>query len=167
MGKWHAHAQWSGAAAPGSGAQTPGSFGSRIVNRQLAAKLHCQSAGKTEDQAACGTGSNAGSPRLSHSAVAAALCRLIQERIANSAMEIFASACILSRLDAELQSARQNGSAKPPEHRAAELFLRQSFARIRRFLADMSGNDDRELLATADAVPGKAPKASLNGRVMQ
>ncbi len=83
--------------------------------------------------------------------------QLVQERIANAAMELFASACVLSRLDSELQGVGQNGSSMPGDHRAAELFLRQSFGRIRRFLNDLSGNDDKQLLATADAVLGKAP----------
>ena len=90
--------------------------------------------------------------------------QLIQERIANSAMEMFASACVLSRLDAELQSAGRNGSAVPAEQKAAELFLRQSFGRIRRFLSDLSGNDDRDLLATADAVLGKTAATGRNGQ---
>ncbi len=60
--------------------------------------------------------------------------QLVQERIANSAMEMFASACVLSRLDSELQGVGQNGESRPGNHRAAELFLRQSFGRIRRFL---------------------------------
>ena len=54
--------------------------------------------------------------------------QLIQERIANTAMEMFASACVLSRVDAELQGIGQNGSAGPTSHRAAELFLRQSLS---------------------------------------
>ena len=58
----------------------------------------------------------------------------------------------------------QNGGSTPGNQRAAELFLRQSFARIRRFLGDLNGNDDKELLATADAVLGREPKAGLNGR---
>ncbi len=89
--------------------------------------------------------------------------QLIQERIANSAMEMFASACVLSRLDSELQNTGRNGSSAPPNQRAAELFLRQSFARIRRFLGEMNGNDDRELLATADLVLGKSQTAGRNG----
>ncbi len=82
--------------------------------------------------------------------------QLVQERIANAAMEMFASACVLSRLDAELQGVGQNGSSAPGSHEAAELFLRQSFGRIRSFLNDLTGNDDRALLATADAVLGKS-----------
>ena len=90
--------------------------------------------------------------------------QLVQERIANSAMEMFASACVLSRLDSELQGVGKNGGSTPGNQRAAELFLRQSFGRIRRFLGDLSGNDDKELLATADAVLGREPGAGRNGR---
>jgi acyl-CoA dehydrogenase family protein 9 len=82
--------------------------------------------------------------------------QLVQERIANSAMEMFASACVLSRYDSELQGVGQNGNAAPGNHRSAELFLRQSLARTRRFLADLSDNDDKHLLATANAVLGKS-----------
>jgi hypothetical protein len=90
--------------------------------------------------------------------------QLVQERIANAAMEMFASACVLSRMDAELQGIGQNGSAAPGSHRAAALFLRQSLTRTRRLLADLSSNDDRELLATADTVLGKDQAAGRNGR---
>ncbi len=90
--------------------------------------------------------------------------QLIQERICNSAIEMFASACVLSRLDSELQGIGQNGSSAPGTHQAAELFLNQSFRRIRTFLNDLSGNADRELLATADAVLGKSSGAGKNGR---
>ena len=49
--------------------------------------------------------------------------------------------------------------------RAAELFLRQSFHRIRRFLAELTDNDDEALLATANSVLGKSePRAGLNGK---
>ena len=90
--------------------------------------------------------------------------QLVQERIANSAMEMFASACVLSRLDAELQGIGQNGSAAPGSHAAAELFLRQSFRRIRNFLRDLTENDDRALLATANTVLGKASSSGRNGQ---
>ena len=90
--------------------------------------------------------------------------QLVQERIANSAMEMFASACVLSRLDSELQGVSKNGGSMPGNQRAAELFLRQSFGRIRRFLGDLNGNDDKELLATADAVLGRESGAGRNGR---
>ncbi len=88
--------------------------------------------------------------------------QLIQERIAVCATEMFASACTLSRLDAELTS-HLNGASAPANRQAGELFLRQSFARIRRALAEFGENEDRRLLATADAVLGKTPVSGKNG----
>jgi len=82
--------------------------------------------------------------------------QLIQERIAGVAMEMFASACVISRLDSQLQSVAQNGASAPGGRQAGELFLRQSFRRIRGFLAGLNDNDDTELLATANAVLRKS-----------
>ena len=90
--------------------------------------------------------------------------QLIQERIAGAAIEMFASACVLSRLDAELQRTASNGSANVASRRAAGLFLRQSFRRTGRYLADLTDNDDKSLLATADAALGKDPAIGSNGR---
>lgn len=92
--------------------------------------------------------------------------QLVQERIANVSMEMFASACVLSRLDSERQSTAQNGngSTAPGNHKAADLFLRQSFSRMRRFLRELTENDDRELLATANFVLGKTAPSGRNGR---
>src|SRR5881398_3715552 len=75
--------------------------------------------------------------------------QLVQERIANAAMDLFASTCVLSRLDSEIQFARRNGDAAPPDHSAANLFLRQSFRRIRGFLTGLSDNDDKAVIAAA------------------
>ncbi len=77
--------------------------------------------------------------------------QLVQERIANAAMDLFASTCVLSRLDGEIQFARRNGDAAAPDHSAANLFLRQSFRRIRGFLAGLTNNDDKSVLSTADS----------------
>ncbi|MFZ3375048.1 MAG: acyl-CoA dehydrogenase family protein [Chthoniobacterales bacterium] len=81
--------------------------------------------------------------------------QLVQERIAGAAMDLFASTCVLSRWDAELQFARRNGDSAPQTDHAADLFLRQSFRRIRRFLSDLSENDDKAVLATANAALGQ------------
>jgi acyl-CoA dehydrogenase family protein 9 len=78
--------------------------------------------------------------------------QLIQERIAGAAMDLFASTCVLSRWDSELEVSRRNGSSAAPDHSAADLFLRQSFRRIHRFLADLGDNDDKAVLRTADAL---------------
>jgi alkylation response protein AidB-like acyl-CoA dehydrogenase len=75
--------------------------------------------------------------------------QLVQERIANTAMDLFASTCVLSRLDSEIQFARRNGDAAVRDHSAADLFLRQSFRRIRGFLGGLTDNDDKAVLAAA------------------
>jgi len=75
--------------------------------------------------------------------------QLVQERIANAAMDLFASTCVLSRIDGEIQFAGRNGSSKSPDHSAANLFLRQSFRRIRGFLAGLTDNDDKAVIAAA------------------
>lgn len=89
--------------------------------------------------------------------------QLIQERIAGAAMEMFASACVISRLDAELQGVDKNGDAPAGRQQAAFLFLRQSSHRIRRFLGELTNNEDQELLATANAVLGKSQLPKRNG----
>ena len=78
--------------------------------------------------------------------------QLLQERIANAAMDLFASTCVLSRYDDELQYAQRNGSSSSPDQLAADLFLRQSFRRIRQFLAGLTDNEDKSVLATANYV---------------
>ena len=81
--------------------------------------------------------------------------QLIQERIAGAAMELFASTCVLSRWDSELQSAGRNGDSTPPKSDVADFFLRRSFRKIRGFLTGLTDNDDTAILATANSVLGK------------
>jgi alkylation response protein AidB-like acyl-CoA dehydrogenase len=83
--------------------------------------------------------------------------QLVQERIANAAMDLFASTCVLSRIDSEIQFAGRNGEMASPDHSAAELFLRQSFRRIRGFLAALTDNDDRAVIAAAKSCLAKLP----------
>jgi len=78
--------------------------------------------------------------------------QLVQERIAGAAMDLFASTCVLSRWDAEVQFARRNGESSSEKNRVADLFLRQSFRHIRGLLRDLNDNDDNAVLATADSV---------------
>src|SRR6476660_3803317 len=75
--------------------------------------------------------------------------QLVQERIANASMDLFAATCVLSRIDGEIQFAGRNGNAVSPDHSAADLFLRQSFRRIRGFLAGLTDNDDKAVIAAA------------------
>jgi acyl-CoA dehydrogenase family protein 9 len=83
--------------------------------------------------------------------------QLVQERIANAAMDLFASTCVLSRQDSEIQFARRNGDAAASDHSAADLFLRQSFRRIRGFLGGLTDNDDKALLAAAKSCLANSP----------
>src|SRR5438270_385535 len=81
--------------------------------------------------------------------------QLVQERIANAAMDLFASTCVLSRLDGEIQFARRNGDSVSADDSAADLFLLQSFRRIRRFLGALTDNDDKAVLAAAKSCLAK------------
>src|SRR5206468_3808712 len=62
----------------------------------------------------------------------------VQQRIAGAAVELFASACVLSRCDAEGESV------------AADLFLRRSLRRVHRWLRKLRDNDDALVTAVAD-----------------
>ncbi len=75
----------------------------------------------------------------------------VQERLAWAAIELFASACTLSRWDHELM--QQAGHDGTHRHDAARLFLRSSARRIRQHLAALRDNDDALTTRTADAVP--------------
>ncbi len=80
--------------------------------------------------------------------------QLVQERIAGVATDLFASTAVLSRWDSEIQFAQGNGEAPNQKNTAAELFLRQSFRRIRNYLAGLTDNDDKFILKAADSALG-------------
>ncbi len=77
--------------------------------------------------------------------------QLVQERIANAAMEMFAATCVLSRWDSELSAVGRNGH-DATDHVAADLFVRRALRKIKEALRDLGDNDDRAMLATANAV---------------
>jgi hypothetical protein len=78
----------------------------------------------------------------------------VQERIAGAAMDLFASAAVISRWDSEVQLGQGNGQSPAEKNTAAELFLRQSFRRIRNYLAGLSDNEDKFILRAADSALG-------------
>ena len=88
--------------------------------------------------------------------------QLVQERIANAAMELFATTCVLSRWDSEL-STRGATAATRPIISPRICSCRRSLRKTRHFLRGLGDNDDAALLATADAVLGKSSAASRNG----
>jgi len=75
----------------------------------------------------------------------------IQERIAGVATEAYASACVISRLDAELQQPESRQPGFNARRTAAEFFLRSSSRRIRGCLKDLRENDDEPRTAAADS----------------
>jgi alkylation response protein AidB-like acyl-CoA dehydrogenase len=84
--------------------------------------------------------------------------QLVQERIADAACELYASACTLSRLDHLLTRPAGNGRAAQAarDAQAGLYFLKLSDRRIRTSLAALTDNDDADTTACADAFLGKA-----------
>ena len=91
--------------------------------------------------------------------------QLVQERIANAAMELFTSAATLSRWDSEIQFAQGNGQSPAVRNTAAELFLRQSFRRIGNNLAGLGDNDDEFVLKAAESALGYSGSAGATSAV--
>ncbi len=73
--------------------------------------------------------------------------QLILERIANAAIALFTASCTLARLDSQL-AANADG---PGDREAAGLFLSMAFRRYDQALDELKHNDDREILAAAEA----------------
>jgi hypothetical protein len=69
-------------------------------------------------------------------------------------MELFASACVLSCWDAELQAGGADSAS-------ARLFMCMSFPRFRRFLNDLRDNDDEAMTVAADAAFARARETVL------
>ena len=78
--------------------------------------------------------------------------QLVQEPIAEAAMELYASACVLSRRDAELSSGGDGNGLAAWEPAAAALFLRQSARRIREALGRLWSHDNAAIRDLAKRV---------------
>jgi acyl-CoA dehydrogenase family member 9 len=76
--------------------------------------------------------------------------QLVQEPIAEAAMELYASACVLSRRDAELTGGSERPAAWEPA--AADLFLRQSARRVREALGRVGGSENAAITDLAQRV---------------
>jgi alkylation response protein AidB-like acyl-CoA dehydrogenase len=75
--------------------------------------------------------------------------QLVQEPIALAAMELYASACVLGRRDAELHAGGDEDHPAGWEPAAAALFLRQSARRTRAALRGLHDNDDSAVTRVA------------------
>ena len=76
----------------------------------------------------------------------------VQARIAEAATEIFASSCVLSRIDSTLVNPRATTSTELERAQTtARYFLMTSARRIRKALADLHNHDEEDKLTTAVA----------------
>ena len=74
--------------------------------------------------------------------------QLVHERIADAAIDLYVSACVLARLDHLLGAGGK--SADPfADPAAGRYFQALAFRRVRQNLAALDSNDDSELLAAA------------------
>lgn len=78
--------------------------------------------------------------------------QLIQQPIAEAAMELYASLCVLSRRDAELRANGRRGDAADWDSAVATLFLKQSARRIRASLDRLVDHDNDAVLDAARRV---------------
>jgi hypothetical protein len=78
--------------------------------------------------------------------------QLVQEPIAEAAMELYASICVLSRRDAELAGDKPHEDSPGWHPAAAEMFLRQSAARIRAALKRVKNPENAAIVDLAKRV---------------
>ncbi|MFO0879888.1 MAG: acyl-CoA dehydrogenase family protein [Gemmataceae bacterium] len=76
----------------------------------------------------------------------------VQERLADAACEIYASACVLARVDSLLTVGNGHASEVERDVQIGRYFLRLSDRKVRHCLASLAANDDAETTRTADAV---------------
>jgi alkylation response protein AidB-like acyl-CoA dehydrogenase len=83
-----------------------------------------------------------------------AQAQLVHERIADIAIDLYVSACVLSRLDYLLEKAKSNGKPADPfaDVTAGRYFLELAYRRIRTNFAALDDNDDKLCLETAKAM---------------
>jgi alkylation response protein AidB-like acyl-CoA dehydrogenase len=80
--------------------------------------------------------------------------QLIHQRIAQAAMELYASACVLSRHDAELSGTIARDDAHGLTDTAAMLFLESSASRVRESLQALNDNHDPRIADAARSALG-------------
>jgi hypothetical protein len=71
-------------------------------------------------------------------------------RVANAAIELYVSRCVLSRLDTMLTGDHDHQPDHATEVEAGRYYLLTAARRIRRQLADLRSNDDAETTHLAD-----------------
>jgi len=83
--------------------------------------------------------------------------QMVHERLADVAIDLYVSACVLSRLDHLMSHAESNGKPADPyaDVTAGRYFLKLAFRRIQDRFAALDSNDDPECVAAARAMLGK------------
>jgi acyl-CoA dehydrogenase family member 9 len=85
--------------------------------------------------------------------------QLVHERIADIAIDLYVSSCVLSRLDHLMSMPAGNGKGAKPDPfadvAAGKYFLQLAFRRVRERFAALDDNDDANLLASAKSIVGK------------
>lgn len=87
--------------------------------------------------------------------------QLIHERIANIAIDLYVSSCVLSRLDYLLDGGEASGSAAKvspdpfADEAAGRYFLALAYRRIREQFSGLDDNDDVDCLSAAKSLIGK------------
>lgn len=83
--------------------------------------------------------------------------QMIHERIADVAIDLYVSTCVLSRLDHLLTQGVVNGTPADPyaDVTAGRYFLKLAFRRIRERFAGLDENDDQDCVAAAKGMIGK------------
>lgn len=87
-----------------------------------------------------------------------AVAELVHERVADIAIDLYVSACVLARLDHLLTHPGGNGKPATDPHAdpvAGKHFLKLAFRRIRERFAALDDNDDASLLESAKATIAK------------
>jgi hypothetical protein len=88
-----------------------------------------------------------------------AQAQLVHERIADIAIDLYVSACVLSRLDYLLTKSANNGKvtvADPfADVTAGKYFLKLAYRRIRERFAALDDNDDAVCLESAKSMLGR------------
>ena len=79
--------------------------------------------------------------------------QLIHERLADIAIDLYACACVLSRLDALI--AKPKPGDRFADATAGQTFLKMAFRRVRANFVALDDNDDEAWLASSAAMLGK------------
>jgi hypothetical protein len=85
--------------------------------------------------------------------------QLVHERIADIAIDLYVSSCVLSRLDHLMAKTGSNGKGAKADPfadvSAGRYFLKLAYRRIRERFAALDDHDDPALLASAKSLLGK------------